>query len=402
MSAAKPLSGIRVLDLTWVGVGCIATWLLAEMGAEVVKVEPVDGSDNLRVLPPRVGGVGVNHLVFDRHKKSLPLNLRTPEGQEAFRRVAATCDAVVEGMRSGVADRLGIGADALREVNPALTYVTMPGYGSGGPLSSRAGHDINFDAMAGLLALTWPDGPTPPPVQAADYFGATLAALGVVSGIVQARATGQGATTESSLFDGAMFSMVIPHARALMMDVDVTPDDHMLIGSLACYAVYECADGGALAVGALEPHFWKKFCDMAGIDDEGAQYDPARQAELRKRVAEAMATRTRDEWMEHFGDEDVCVSPVLSIREAVSEPHVRERAGVSSVLHPDGRTLDAPAPPLRALGEQPPARVPAVGEGARELLGEAGYSGAEIDDMVARGLLSVSAAADVSVEGKGT
>jgi len=256
---ARPLQGDRplgrrpdpgpVLDR---GGPCIATWLLADLGAEVIKVEPPDGSDNLRTLAPKVEGAGINHLVFDRHKRSLAVNLRTDEGREAYRAVAATSDAVIEGMRTGVADRLGIGYPALRDLNPALTYVTLPGYGSGGPLSTVAGHDLNFDALAGVLSMTWPGPIGAPPVQAGDYFGATLAALGVVSGVLQARATGQGSAIESSLFDGAMFSMAIPHARALAMGGEVTPDSYPLVGELACYGSYECADGRYLAVGALE------------------------------------------------------------------------------------------------------------------------------------------------------
>ena len=387
-----PLNGIRVLDVSWVGVGCIATWLLAELGAEVIKVEPVNGSDNLRSLPPDVDGVGVNHLVFDRYKKSLPVDLRTESGREVFLAVAKTSDAVIEGMRTGVADRLGIGAQALQEVNPKLTYVTLPGYGSGGPLSAVAGHDLNFDAVAGILSLTWPGPMGPPPVQAADYFGATLAALAAVSGVLQAGRTGRGAIGESSLFDGAMFAMVIPIARTLMLGEDVRAENHMLIGSLACYSTYECSDGRRLAVAALEPHFWKRFCELAEIDDDGAQFDVKRQDMVRERVSRALKMRSCDEWIERFGDEDVCVSPVLSVSEAVRTPHVRARGGVGSVRHPAGTTLETPASPFRFASDRgtdraATATVPALGEGAYELLVEAGFSAEAVARLAADGIV---------------
>lgn len=136
--------------------------------------------------------------------------------------------------------------------------------------------------------------------------------------------------------------MVIPHAQALMLKRDVSPENHMLIGAWACYGTYECADGKHLAVGALEPHFWKRFCELAGIDDEGAQYDKSRQDVLRARVAAVLRTRTRDDWVDHFGSEDVCAAPVLSIEEAVASPHVRARGSVTSVQHPSGAVLEAP------------------------------------------------------------
>ncbi|AMO63868.1 alpha-methylacyl-CoA racemase [Mycolicibacterium phlei] len=383
-----PLNGIRILDVSWVGVGCIATWLLADLGAEVIKIEPVNGSDNLRTLAPHVDGVGINHLVFDRYKKSLPLDLRTEAGREAFRAVADTADAVIEGMRTGVADRLEIGASALRARNPRLTYITLPGYGSGGPLSSVAGHDINFDAVAGLLSLTWPGPAGPPMVQASDYFGATLAALATITGVLQARQSGEGLAAESSLFDGALFSMVIPQAQRLMLGVDFGPTVHPLIGMWACYSVYECADGKSVAVGALEPHFWKRFCEVTGLDDQGAQYDPKRQDWLREQIANLMRTRTRDEWVEVFGTEDVCASPVLTIAEALDHPHVRARGNITKVSHPSGAVLEAPAGPLRfdspsAAAE--PAQVPHLGEGARELLAEVGYTDERIDQLIDEG-----------------
>jgi crotonobetainyl-CoA:carnitine CoA-transferase CaiB-like acyl-CoA transferase len=233
--------------------------------------------------------------------------------------------------------------------------------------------------------MTYPGPVGPPPVQAGDYFGATLAALAVVSGILQGRATGQGSMTESSLFDGATFAMAIPHARALAMGDEVTPDRYPLVGELACYASYECADGRHIAVGALEPHFWKGFCSLAGIDDGGEQYTPAAQHGLRARVASVLKTRTRDEWVAHFGDADVCVSPVLSVAEAVRAEHFAARGGVGGVRHPDGSVVRVPAAPLKVGEPVDVAHLPAVGEGTRELLADAGLTAERIDELAATG-----------------
>ncbi|ODU04577.1 MAG: hypothetical protein ABS81_09980 [Pseudonocardia sp. SCN 72-86] len=386
---AGPLAGVRVLDLSWIGVGCITTWLLAELGADVWKVEPVDGTDNARLMEPLVRGIGVNHLVFDRGKKSLPVNLRLPQGRDIFLAVARTVDVVVEGMRPGVADRLGIGAGTLRAVHPALSYVTLPGYGSGGPLSATAGHDLNFAATAGVLSMARQETAAPAPVQVADWLAASLAALAAVSGVVQAGRTHSGVVVESSLFDGAMFALVVAQAQALMLDIDVSARTSMLGGELACYAVYPCADGELLAVAALEERFWTRFCALTGIDDDGAQYDHDRQHLLRATVGEVLATRSRAEWLAHFGDEDVCVSPVLTVAESLTLPHVRERGGVVRLRHPDGSVVEAPASPLR-LGPQDTTRVactPALGEGARELLEGAGIVPAEIDRLHSAGVV---------------
>lgn len=396
VGVSGPLAGVRVLDFSWIGVGCITTWLLAELGAEVWKVEPVDGSDNARTMEPLVRGIGVNHLVFDRGKKSLPVDVRHEQGRAAYLAVVGAVDVVVEGMRPGVADRLGVGAAALCERNPALSYVTLPGYGSGGPLTAEAGHDLNYAATAGVLSMARPERPAPAPVQVADWVAASLAALAAVSGVHQAGRTGGGLVAESSLFDGAMFSLAVAQAQALMLDLDVGPGTSMLNGELACYAVYPCADGELLAVAALEERFWRRFCALAGIDDGGGQYDRARQDGLRATVAGVLVTRPRAEWLGLFAGHDVCVSPVLTVAQALQLPHVRERGGVVRMQHPDGSFVDAPAAPLR-LGprEAPPSasagggvsRAPDLGEGARELLGLGGLPPAEIDRLHGAGVV---------------
>ena len=311
--ALRPLDGFRILELSWLGPGCVTTWLLADLGAEVVKVEPPDGSDNVRSFAPFVDGEAVSHLVVDRGKKSLAVNLRDQRGRDAFLAVANTADAIVEGFRPGVADRLGIGYDQLRTSNPKITYCSVSGFGAGGPLERVAAHDLNYVARTGMLAMQPPDVLSPLPLQAADYLGAALAAYGVTAGLLQAARTGVGIEVEASLFDGALYSLMLPLAMQLMLGLQPVGGTHMLVGGLACYGVYQCRDGALLTVATLEHKFWQRFCAVAGMAEEAGlnHHDPALQPRLRQRIAEVLASRDRDDWLAAFEGEDVCVAPVL-------------------------------------------------------------------------------------------
>jgi alpha-methylacyl-CoA racemase len=392
----KPLAGVRVMDMSWLGPGCVTTWLLAELGAEVVKVEPPDGSDNVRNFPPFAApGVAVGHLALDRGKRSLALDLRDEGAKEAYRRVAATADAVVEGFRPGVADRMGVGYARLRELRPSIVYCAVTGYGAGGPLSATAGHDLNYLAQAGLLAMS--EGrPMPLPLQPADYLGAALAAYGVAAGVVKARATGEGTCIESSLFDGVLYSMVLPLSQSLTLGLDHGPGEHFLAGGVACYQVYACADGRHLTVAALEPKFWRRFVELVGLPVAYVerQNDPTFQDEMKRGVAAAIAGRTLDAWMEVFVGEDVCVAPVLGLAEAARQGQIAERGGIARVRH-GGNDYEVLAGPLRVQGDDTVsdtsvATVPSVGADSRALLVEAECSEEMIADLEARRVLTIA------------
>lgn len=386
------LHGVRILDLSWHGPGSIATWLLADLGAEVIKVEPPNGSDFVRSFGPRIENVTVAQLAFDRGKKSLALDLRTSEGSRALRAVAASAHAVVDGFRPGVAERLGIGSDVLRSANPGLTYCRVTGYGRGGSSSTRAGHDLNYVAEAGLLALLpAARSPAPLPAQVADYIAAPLAALAVVSGVFEAQTTGAGRDVEASLFDAASFAAVLPLAEFLMTGVAPGESGHILAGGLACYDSYPCSDGAWLTVAALEGHFWRRFVELLEapmwcVED---QYSPGRQDEIRAEIRQRLEARTRDEWMSVFAAEDVCVAPVLGLSEVVGSDDVSSRRRVVDVGVPGtSRAVLAPRAPIVVDGvERPSEAPPRLGADSRAVLSAAGFSDEEFSALVASGIV---------------
>lgn len=394
MRSAAPLEGTRILDLSWHGPGHAATWLLAELGAEVIAVEPPGGDPFLRRFPPLVDGISVVHLHHGRGKRSFTVNLRDPRGRDAFLSLADTADAVVDGMRPGVAEDLGIGYETIRARNARITYCSVSGFGSGGPLETVAGHDLNYVTQAGMFAMSRSgERPRPLPLQAADYLGSALAALGVLAGIENARRTGEGVFVEASLLDAALFALGAPLAMHLMGSMEPGPDCLPVYGTMACYDTYRCADGRYVSVAAVEPEFFARLCELLGLEDcATAQLDPRRQDEIRSRIEEAFAKRTRDEWLDLFDGEDVCVAPVLSIPESAAHPHVRARQGIATVVHPNGRAVEAVASPLKIKGldRGGPSRVPEPGQDTASLLEEIGMSQTEIETLVTEGVITVA------------
>ncbi|MCL6580377.1 MAG: CoA transferase [Firmicutes bacterium] len=391
------LGGLRVLDLTFYLPGPYATWLLAELGAEVVKVESPAGGDPLRWLGP-AGSSPAGSVFFEavnRGKKSLTLDLKAPEGRELFLRLAAGADAVVEQFRPGVAERLGLGYEALRAVNPRLVYVSLTGYGQSGPLAREAGHDINYLAWSGLLDLFLgetpgaPDrsGPPPrlPPIQLADLNGGSLAAIAVLAGVLGARLTGRGTHLDVSMTDGALGLLVLT-ASAYLAGTGPAPaaGNLVLAGAEPFYGVYRCADGGRLAVGALEPRFWSRVLEVL------AEADPERRpveviGASREEVARVFAARPAAFWLERFAaTPDSCVSPVLTVAEALDHPNAVAR-GMVAAGH-----IACPLAEVGPGGEpQRPAPRPAprLGEHNRELLLGLGLAEEEVQALGQRGVI---------------
>lgn len=335
---AAPLHGVRVLDLSRLLPGAYATLLLADLGAQVIKVEQPGAGDPTRGTPPfTTDGESGMHLALNRGKRSITVNLRHEAGRRVLVDLVATADVLVESFRPGVMDRLGLGYGALAETNPGLVYVALSGYGQDGPYAQRAGHDLNYQAYTGTLSLNGhPDvGPVPPATQVADLGGGLLAVVAALAALRARDRDGRGQLADVALAD-ASASMLCLVAGAFAADGSAPGlGEWWLAGGLACYGTYKCADGRYVAVGALEPRFFSELCDRLGKPElSDLQFDPHRQHELRGCLADTFATRTRNEWADLLAPHDTCVAPVLDVAEALSDPHARARGLVEEVPLP--------------------------------------------------------------------
>jgi len=386
------LDDVRVLDLTRLLPGPFCTLLLADFGADVIKVEDTAGGDYMRWMPPLVDHDSAMFHPLNRNKRSLAIDLKNPLGREAFLRLAATADVVVESFRPGVMDRLGIGFAALRDVNPRLVLCSISGYGQDGPFRDRAGHDLNYAAVAGVLLLGGSAGNAPamPGLQVGDLGGGALdAALAIMIALHHATRTGRGQHCDISMVDG-LVSWTAVHASQLFATGEVPgPGDGMLTGRYPCYRIYACADG-YLSVGALEPKFWREFVEVVGLPElaESGLVDGEEGQKTIAAVQALLRTRTRAQWEEVLAGHDVCVEPVLDIGETFEHPQVRSRG--MRLDAGDGRPTAQTGFPIRLTDS--PARyrraAPRYGEHTDEVLTEAGYGTEQLASLRAAGAIT--------------
>ncbi len=331
-----PLAGVRVVELAGIGPGPFAAMLLADLGADVVRVD-------------RPGGTGLavdpEYDVTNRNKRSVIVDLKAPEGPSQVLDLAARADILVEGYRPGVAERLGIGPETCHARNPRLVYGRMTGWGQEGPLARRAGHDIVYLAPTGTLGLTGDPG-TPPPAPAnllGDYAGGSLyLVVGVLAALHHARATGTGQVVDAAIVDGAAHLATMIHGMLAAGGWQDRRGANLLDGGCPYYGTYETADGLYMAVGALEPQFYEEFLALLGLPEHSAaRKDITRWDDLREAVTARFGTRTRDEWTAVFEGSDACVAPVLSLREAPHHPHLAARG---TFTDHGGITQPAPRP----------------------------------------------------------
>jgi alpha-methylacyl-CoA racemase len=385
-----PLHGIRVLDLTRLLPGPFATLVLADLGADVVKVEE-PGGDWLRWLPPLAGQQSGAFHALNRNKRSVVLDLRRPEGAAAFVRLAARADAVVESFRPGVLDRLGCGWAALHAANPRLVLCSITGYGQDGPYAARAGHDIDYCALAGVLALCGtPEAPAVPGVQLADVAGGAWPAVaGILAALIGRGSSGEGRHVDVSMAEGALALLAMPLGIAAARGAPLRRGAELLSGGAACYGVYRTRDGRFVALGALEPKFFAAFCAAVGRPELAAGQLEGDGAGPRDELEAIFAARTRDEWAAFAAAHDVCLMPVLEGDEPRQDPHLAARGAFVEVETPwEGRALPGVSTPVRLAGEPQPRRpAPRLGEHACEVLAEAGFGAAEITALRAAGVL---------------
>jgi crotonobetainyl-CoA:carnitine CoA-transferase CaiB-like acyl-CoA transferase len=364
---ASPLQGITVLDLTRLLPGAFATLMLAELGAEVIKIEdPATGGDPMRHLPPVVNGRGIYDLLLNRGKKSVALDLRQPEARTALDHLSGRADIVVESFRPATARRLGVSADVLGARHPRLIHCAITGYGQTGPYAEVPGHDLNYVSVSGFLAADRPSLSELPHMFIADIGGGAMSAvIGILAALVGRGRDGEGRSLDISMHEAALYWVMLPAARELVDGGASAVGELPTFGRHASYNIYRSRDGQALALGALEPKFWRAFCQAVGRPDLAARHasGPDDQAALIETMRELFAARTRDEWLGLLQGRDVCVTPVNDPAAALVDPHIRARGTVTAAAG-----LRAIRPPF--LTETPTLRpAPELGQDTKDVLG---------------------------------
>ena len=364
---AGPLQGVRIVELAAIGPAPYGVMLLADLGAEVIRVDRIAAAAG-------AAGAEASLVGLSRNRRSIAVDLKTPAGIEVVHRLAATADVFVEGFRPGVAERLGLGPEDLRAAHPELLYTRVTGWGQEGPLAPRAGHDLDYAAVAGALhGIGRPDDPPPPPINyLADFAGGgAFLAIGVLAALVERDRSGQGQVIDAAMLDGAASLTAFLHGLRQLGAWSLERGSNLLDGAAPYYDTYRCADGRFLAVAALEPQFHAELCRRLELDPaEWPQHDQAAWPHQKERLAALLATRDRDEWVALFADSDACVAPVLDLAEAPAHPHNQARGTFVDAF---GSVQPAPAPRLsRTPGaiERPP---PGYGEHTDEVLDALGY-----------------------------
>lgn len=389
-----PLEGITVLDLSRLLPGGYATLMLADLGADVIKVEEPGKGDYIRWSPPMAGDVSAGHIALNRNKRSITVNLKAPGGRDVLLTLAERADVVVESFRPGVMERLGVGYGAMRERNLRIVYAAISGYGQDGPRSQTAGHDVNYMAYAGALSVMGEEGrrPTIPALQIGDLAGGGMTAvIAILAALWRRERTGTGDFCDVSMMDGIVSWLTI-HAGAFNATHEDPQRELMpLSGLYPCYRVYPAADG-YLAVGALEPQFWAALCEAIERPDLAGDAFAAgtRRDEVIADLSELFSSRTRSEWMQVLGDRDVCVAPVNSFTEAFDDEQVRHRDMVFESELPDGQRWTHVGNPVRlsdAPGDPDRSPPPAMGEHTDDVLRAAGYSDDDIANLRTTGAI---------------
>lgn len=377
-----PLHGLRVVELASIGPGPMCAMLLADLGADVIRIDR---------LEPSGLGVPMNQR-FDvnaRSRRSAALDLKSAAGRDAVLRIVERADVLIEGFRPGVAERLGLGPADCQARNPRLVYGRMTGFGQTGPLAHAAGHDLNYIALTGALDAIGPAGgaPVPPLNLVGDYGGGALyLAFGLMAALFERQSSGRGQVVDAAMVDGAASLMSMFHGMLAAGGWPGRRGENLLDGGAPFYGVYETSDGKHVSIGSLEPKFYAEMVKRLGLDERflRLQGDPSQWPALREAIAAAVRTRTRDEWSALLEGTDVCFAPVLALGEVHRHPHAVARGTYVEVA---GVVQPGPAPRFDRSVPDHPRPAPAVGAHTAEVLAECGFAEADIDSLRSAGVI---------------
>ncbi|MEZ4286962.1 MAG: CaiB/BaiF CoA-transferase family protein [Polyangiales bacterium] len=383
----KPLEGVSVLDLSRLLPGPYASMVLCDLGARVDKVEDPGGGDYARVTPPFADdGMGFMYHWCNRGKRSLILDLKTEAGRKALYRMLPNYDIVLEGNRPGVMKRLGLDYDSMRKVHPKVIYCSISGYGQDGPLEQKAGHDLNYIARGGVLSFTGPaDGkPQMPGVQIGDIGGALFGVIGILAALHGRDAKGEGQYIDISMTEAAL-SLSVVGLSSHIGGWSLGRGKDVLMGGIAIYNTYRTKDGAYVTLGALEPKFWKAFCDGVGIEaDMNALMPGPHQETIKAKVADVFAQRTAAEWKTFSGEVDCCMEVIPTADEVVADPHHNARKVWSDSKTHKGTPLKFARTPVATAAE---GVAPKHGQNTDEILKGNGFSETEISEMKQNGVV---------------
>jgi alpha-methylacyl-CoA racemase len=381
-----PLENITVVEFAGLGAAPFAAMMLSDMGAKVIRIDRVESSSfGFELFNPEFD-------LLNRGRRSIALDLKQMEGKEVALKLIERSDALIEGFRPGVMERLGLGPDICLHLNPKLVYGRMTGWGQDGPLSHAAGHDINYIALAGVLSGMGREGePPPPPLNLVGDFGGggMLLAFGIVCALMEVRTSGRGQVVDAAMIDGAALLMTSVYSLKAMNRWINKRGENFLDGGSHFYTCYECADGEYISIGAIEPQFYRLLLEKLGIEESAfeMQWDVSKWQELKEHLANIFKTKTRSEWCTLLEGTDVCIAPVLDLDEAPEHPQTRAR---ETFINRDGVVQPAPAPRFSRTKPVPGLRSPLGGEHTTEILRELGYSDTEITELKNCGVVKES------------
>jgi len=389
-----PLEGMQVLDLSQMLPGGLCTQILADLGAEVIKIENPRGGDGFRSVPPLIGANGSFFHILNRNKKSITLNIKKPEGREIFLRMAARADVIIENARPGAMKKMFLAYEDIQSLNPKMIYCSLTGFGQTGPYRERPAHDINILAISGILDLLGEKG-RPPIVPAIMISGAggggINAALGIMSALLRRERTGKGQYLDVSILDGLSPFLALMMSEYLARKEAPVRGESRLGGGHACYNIYETIDGKSLAIGCLEKKFWEELCRCLKRKDliEDLMAPLPRQTEMIQELRVIFLQKTRDEWMILLGQYDICFSPVNSLAEAMEDPQIRHRGLWFQTIHPADGDIPQQAFPIKFSQDQPELRIPPplLGEHTQVILKTLGYDETTIDCLRTNGVV---------------